>query len=165
MNQKLWFLCFRGIHNSLPSFWVKLCYSLIKINHIADSLLKDAAVTLGVNLHLCLLSLWFPYCFMKFRVIYFIWTPKFSNWHAICLRSKERIGIWHLGTTQSKGCQICYTYVDSCGKRGDINSKKDLAQIQEVRCSRNDMMDTVSIPNWWINGATPLGCPIFFKQK
>ena len=34
------FLCFRGIHNSLPSIWVKLAYSRIKIDHIADSLLK-----------------------------------------------------------------------------------------------------------------------------
>ena len=40
MNQKLRFLCFQGIHNSLPSFWAKLGYSQIKIDHIADSLLK-----------------------------------------------------------------------------------------------------------------------------
>ena len=31
MNQKLEFLCFRGIHNSLPSFSAKLGYSWIKI--------------------------------------------------------------------------------------------------------------------------------------
>ena len=37
MNQKLRFLCFRGIHIILPSFWAKLGYSLIKIDHIADS--------------------------------------------------------------------------------------------------------------------------------
>ena len=37
MNQKLKFLCFWGIHNSLPSFWAKLGYSWIKIDHIADS--------------------------------------------------------------------------------------------------------------------------------
>ena len=40
MNQKLRFLCLRGIHNSLPLFWAKLGYSPIKIDHIADSLLK-----------------------------------------------------------------------------------------------------------------------------
>ena len=31
---------FRGIHNSLPSFWAELGYSQIKIDHIADSRLK-----------------------------------------------------------------------------------------------------------------------------
>ena len=40
MNQKLKFLYVRGIHNSLPSFWAKLGYSRIKIDYIADSLLK-----------------------------------------------------------------------------------------------------------------------------
>ena len=64
MNQKLKFLCFRGIHNSLPSIWAKLGDSQIKIDHkiyhfIADSLLKDAVLTVGVNLRLCLLSLWY----------------------------------------------------------------------------------------------------------
>ena len=61
MYQKLGFLCFRGIHNSLPSFWAKLGYSRIKIDHkichfIADSLLKDAVFMLGVNLHTSLSS-------------------------------------------------------------------------------------------------------------
>ena len=32
MNQKLSFLCFRGIHNSLLSFWAQLGYSQIKID-------------------------------------------------------------------------------------------------------------------------------------
>ena len=36
----------------------KLGYTRIKIDHIADSLLKDAVLTVGVNLRLCLLSLW-----------------------------------------------------------------------------------------------------------
>ena len=49
MNQKLGFLCFRGIHNSLPSFWAKLGYSRIKIDHIADSLLK-LQIKIGVHL-------------------------------------------------------------------------------------------------------------------
>ena len=49
MNQKLRFLCFRGIHNSLPSFWAKLGYSRIKIDHIADSLLK-LQIKIGVHL-------------------------------------------------------------------------------------------------------------------
>ena len=40
MNQKLKFLCLWGIHNSFPSFWAKLGYSQIKIDHIVDSLLK-----------------------------------------------------------------------------------------------------------------------------
>ena len=49
MNQKLKFLCFQGIHNSLPSFWAKLGYSQIKIDHIADSLLK-LQIKIGVHL-------------------------------------------------------------------------------------------------------------------
>ena len=49
MNQKLKFLCFRGIHNSLPSFWAKLGYSRIKIDYIADSLLK-LQIKIGVHL-------------------------------------------------------------------------------------------------------------------
>ena len=40
MNQKLKFLCFRGIHNAFPSFWDKLGYSRIKIDYIADTLAK-----------------------------------------------------------------------------------------------------------------------------
>ena len=40
MNYKLKFLCFQGIHYSLLSFGAKLGYSRIKIDHIADSLLK-----------------------------------------------------------------------------------------------------------------------------
>ena len=46
MNQKLGFLCFWGIHNSLPSFWAKLDYSRIRI---ADSLLK-LLFKIGVHL-------------------------------------------------------------------------------------------------------------------
>ena len=49
MNQKLRFLCFRGIHNSLPLFLVKLGDSWIKIDHIADSLLK-LQIKIGVHL-------------------------------------------------------------------------------------------------------------------
>jgi hypothetical protein len=49
MNQKLRFLCFPGIHNSLPSFWPKLGFSRIKIDHIADSLLK-LQIKIGVHL-------------------------------------------------------------------------------------------------------------------
>ena len=49
MNQKLKFLCFRGIHNSLPSFWAKLGYSRIKIDHFADSLLK-LRIEIGMDL-------------------------------------------------------------------------------------------------------------------
>ena len=49
MNQKLGFLSFWGIHNSLPSFWTKLGYSWIKIDHIADSLLKHQ-IKIGVHL-------------------------------------------------------------------------------------------------------------------
>ena len=40
---------FRGIHNSLPSFWAKLSYSQIKIDHIADCLLK-LHIEIGVHL-------------------------------------------------------------------------------------------------------------------
>ena len=49
MNQKLRFLCFQGIHNSIPSFWAKSGYSRIKIDHIADSLLK-LKIKIGVHL-------------------------------------------------------------------------------------------------------------------
>ena len=50
MNQKLGFLCFRGIHNSLSSFWAKLGYSQIKIDHFADSLLKlQIEIEIGVQ--------------------------------------------------------------------------------------------------------------------
>ena len=49
MNQKLKFLCFRDIHNSLPSFCAKLGYSWIKIDHFADSLLK-LQIKIGVHL-------------------------------------------------------------------------------------------------------------------
>ena len=49
MNQKLRFLCFQGIHNSIPSFWAKLGYSQIKIDHIAGSLLKPQ-IKIGVHL-------------------------------------------------------------------------------------------------------------------
>ena len=49
MNEKLWFLCFKGIQNSLPSFWAKLGYSQIKIDHIVDSLLK-LQIRIGVHL-------------------------------------------------------------------------------------------------------------------
>ena len=47
MNQKLWFLNFQGIHNSLPSFWAKLGYSRIKID---------------------LLSLWFTQYSHQFKI-------------------------------------------------------------------------------------------------
>ena len=49
MNQKLKFLCFWDIHNSLPSFWASLAYSGIKIDHIVDSLLK-LQIKIGVHL-------------------------------------------------------------------------------------------------------------------
>ena len=49
MNQKLRFLCCRGIHNSLPSFLAKLGYSRIKIDHIVGSFLK-LQIKIGVHL-------------------------------------------------------------------------------------------------------------------
>ena len=49
MNQKLKFLCFQDVRNSLPSFWAKLGYSWIKIDHITDSLLK-LQIKIGVHL-------------------------------------------------------------------------------------------------------------------
>ena len=49
MNQKLGFLYFQGILNSLPPFWAKLGYSWIKIDHIADSLLK---LQIKIEVHL-----------------------------------------------------------------------------------------------------------------
>ena len=48
MNQKLWFLCFRGMHNSLPSFWANLGYSRIKIDII--SILYLLQFKIGVHL-------------------------------------------------------------------------------------------------------------------
>ena len=61
MNQKLKFLCFRGIQNSLPSFWAKLGYSRIKIDHIADSLLK-LQIKIGVHLiNRAIASFWQKY--------------------------------------------------------------------------------------------------------
>ena len=48
MNQKLGFLCFRGIHNSL-SHHFEPSYSWIKIDHFADSLLK-LQIKIGVHL-------------------------------------------------------------------------------------------------------------------
>ena len=46
---KTWISLLPGIHNSLPSFWAKLGYSHIKIDHIADSLLK-LQIKIGVHL-------------------------------------------------------------------------------------------------------------------
>ena len=55
-------------YTTLSSFWAKLGYSGIKIDlkiyhFIADSLQKDAVLTVGVNLRLCLLSLLFIHWF------------------------------------------------------------------------------------------------------
>ena len=68
MNQKLGFLCFLDINNSLLSFLAKLGYSRIKIDHIADSLLKDAVLTAPTYVFtpLSLLSLWV--CAVRFSV-------------------------------------------------------------------------------------------------
>ena len=49
MNQKSKFICFQGIHNSLPSFWAKLGYTQIKIDYISDSLQK-LQIKIGVHL-------------------------------------------------------------------------------------------------------------------
>ena len=49
MNQKLKIICFWSIHNSHPSFWAKLGYSRIKIDLIADSLLK-LQIKIGAHL-------------------------------------------------------------------------------------------------------------------
>ena len=49
MKQKLWFLCFRGIHNSLPSFWVKLGYSRIKIDLLSLHVLYSLQFKIGVQ--------------------------------------------------------------------------------------------------------------------
>ena len=43
------FFVSEALHNSLPSFWAKLGYSRIKIDHIADSLLK-LQIKIGVHL-------------------------------------------------------------------------------------------------------------------
>ena len=48
MNLKLNFLCFQGIHNSLPSFCAKLGFSRMKIDHLADSFLK-LQIKIGVH--------------------------------------------------------------------------------------------------------------------
>ena len=77
---KLRFLCFRGVHNSLPPFWVKLGYSRIKIDHIADSLLK-LQIKFGVHLTnvelsqllTLVLSIWIKYWI-------FIFTHQLLKW-------------------------------------------------------------------------------------
>ena len=50
MNQKLGFLCFQGIHNSLPSFWAKLGYSQIKIDLLSLHVLYSLQFKTGVHL-------------------------------------------------------------------------------------------------------------------
>ena len=51
-TKNLDFFASEAYNNSLQSFWAKLGYSCIKIDHIADYLLKDAVLTVGVNLRL-----------------------------------------------------------------------------------------------------------------
>ena len=92
MNQKLGFLCFWGIHTSLASFWVKLGYSQIKIDHIADSLLKDAVFMVGVNLRLCLLSLCYYRLSKKAKVKLSI--IKYHKWASTLRITLISFGVW-----------------------------------------------------------------------
>ena len=48
MNQKLWFLCFQGINNSLQSFWTKWGYS--RKNWPSFSVLYSLQFKTGVHL-------------------------------------------------------------------------------------------------------------------
>ena len=50
MNQKLKFLCFQGIQNSLPSFWAKLGYSQIKIDLLSLHVLYSLQFRIGLRL-------------------------------------------------------------------------------------------------------------------
>ena len=76
MNQKLKFLCFWGIHNSLPSFWAKLGYSPIKIDYIADFLLK-LQIRIGVHL-ITVELLQLPTPDLDIAFIYQVYSGKFS---------------------------------------------------------------------------------------
>ena len=87
------------IHNSLLPFRATLGYSRIKIDHIADSLLKDAVLTVGVNLRLCLLlwgflinQTWTTWIisWLKPGHRYSIQTPMLLAWYQIVARSRMR---------------------------------------------------------------------------
>ena len=106
-TKKLRFLCFWGIHNFLSSFWAKLGYSRIKIDHmiyhlIADSLLKDAALTVGVNLRLCLLSLW---------------SKHLNFWQTLCMQihlefdiNSKSICCSNKNSDCNFGCHLLFTF-------------------------------------------------------
>ena len=92
MNQKLRFLYFIGIRNSFLSVWAKLGYSQIKIDHIADSLLKDAVLMVGVNLRLCLLSLCY-YCLSKKAKVK-LSIIKYHKWASTLRITLIWFGVW-----------------------------------------------------------------------
>ena len=96
MNQKLRFLYFIGIRigirNSFLSVWAKLGYSQIKIDHIADSLLKDAVLMVGVNLCLCLLSLCY-YCLSKKAKVK-LSIIKYHKWASTLRITLIWFGVW-----------------------------------------------------------------------
>ena len=92
MNQKLRFLYFIGIRNSFLSVWAKLGYSQIKIDHIADSLLKDAVFMVGVNLRLCLLSLCYYRLSKKAKVKLSI--IKYHKWASTLRITLIWFGVW-----------------------------------------------------------------------
>ena len=129
MNQKLGFPCFRGIHNSLPSFWVKLGYYRTIIDHkvyyfIADSLLKDSVLMVGVNLRLCLLSL----CYQP--VAYLLqWTRS-----------------WSTSLKKGNGTVVDSTFSQFFFSTRTWNSPAQL-NIPNLTCER--WSKGISITTWW----------------
>jgi hypothetical protein len=60
------------VHLDHFSKYLKYLRFRVKFDHIADSLLKDAVLTVGVNLRLCLLSLWnCLYFILIINILYF----------------------------------------------------------------------------------------------
>ena len=115
MNQKLKFLYFRGIHNSLPSFWAKLGYSWFKIDHIADSLLK-LQIKIGVHLINAELS----------QLLTLLWTnwhlpgiclscdSQFSQYHCWCWLWLYWSNLWHIAQTRLRRPTQRYVLSNSC---------------------------------------------------
>ena len=88
-TKKLWFLCFRGIQNSLPSFWAKLGYFWIKIDRIADCLLK-LQIRIGVHLiNVELLQLLTPAAALPTPLC--IAPPFSAKWWSDLIRSNDVI--------------------------------------------------------------------------
>ena len=87
--------CSRGIQNSLPSFWAKLGYSRIKIEHIADSLLK-LQIKIGlhlINVELSQLLTLIPNNYFGFGIksLWFFWN---NGWLLENINNKHTVPKW-----------------------------------------------------------------------